>query len=59
MTHAGVPAETRKQVGIEDDLIRLSIGVEAVADILGDLNNALGEAAKGVSDDDDDIDEDG
>ena len=41
MTHASVPAETRKALGIDDSLIRLSVGVEDVADLLEDLKNAF------------------
>ncbi len=41
MTHASVPAEQRKLLGIDDSLIRLSVGVEDVADLLGDLKNAF------------------
>jgi len=42
MTHASVPAENRKTLGISDGLIRLSIGVEAPEDLWSDLNHALG-----------------
>ena len=42
MTHASVPAETRKQLGIDDGLVRLSVGIEDIADLLGDLEQALG-----------------
>ncbi|MCA0985353.1 methionine gamma-lyase [Halobacillus yeomjeoni] len=41
MTHAVVPEEKRKQMGIEDNLIRLSIGLESVHDIWQDINQAL------------------
>jgi len=41
MTHASVPAEERKKLGISDNLCRLSVGVEDVEDILSDLKNAL------------------
>jgi cystathionine beta-lyase/cystathionine gamma-synthase len=41
MTHASIPPERRRQVGIADGLIRLSIGVEEVADLLADLDQAL------------------
>ena len=43
MTHASVPAERRAALGIEDGLIRLSVGVEETADLLGDLRYALDE----------------
>ncbi|GAA0583060.1 PLP-dependent aspartate aminotransferase family protein [Halomonas salifodinae] len=44
MTHASVPAETRERLGIEGGLIRLSVGIEAVEDLIADLDQALGEA---------------
>ncbi|HSN96876.1 MAG TPA: cystathionine gamma-synthase [Candidatus Nanopelagicales bacterium] len=46
MTHASVPAEARAALGIADGLVRLSIGVEAEADLWADLERALGRAAK-------------
>jgi cystathionine beta-lyase/cystathionine gamma-synthase len=42
MTHASVPAEVRSEIGISDALIRLSVGVEDVADLIADLEQALG-----------------
>eukprot|EP00871_Galdieria_phlegrea_P001652 jgi/Galph1/2488/GphlegSOOS_G1167.1 len=41
MTHASVPAEVRKELGIDDSLIRLSVGIEDVDDLWEDLRNAL------------------
>ena len=41
MTHQGVPAEIRKQLDIDDGLIRLSIGIENIDDIIADLTQAL------------------
>ncbi len=41
MTHASVPAEKRKQLGISDGLVRISVGIEDAEDILGDLDQAL------------------
>jgi len=41
MTHASVPEEIRRQLGISDGLVRLSIGIEAVDDLIGDLEAAL------------------
>ena len=41
MTHASIPAEVRKDLGIEDGLVRLSVGIESVEDLLEDLNQAL------------------
>jgi len=42
MTHASIPAETRARIGIEDSLVRLSVGLEDVEDITWDLDRALG-----------------
>lgn len=41
MTHASVPPEQRKALGISDSLIRLSVGCEDIADILADLKKAF------------------
>lgn len=41
MTHASVPAEKRKALGIDDSLIRLSVGIEDVDDLLKDLERAF------------------
>ena len=41
MTHAAMPREARLQAGITDGLVRLSVGVENVADIIADLEQAL------------------
>jgi cystathionine gamma-lyase len=41
MTHASIPPETRARIGIEDGLIRLSVGVESTADLIADLEQAL------------------
>ena len=41
MTHASIPEEIRKKVGITDGLIRLSIGIEDIDDILADLDKAI------------------
>jgi cystathionine gamma-lyase len=46
MTHASVPAERRQRLGITDGLVRLSCGVEDVADLISDLDGALSEARK-------------
>ena len=42
MTHASMPREARLAAGISDGLVRLSIGIEDLADILADLDQALG-----------------
>lgn len=41
MTHASVPAENRKALGIDDSLIRLSVGIEDLQDLIADLENAF------------------
>ena len=41
MTHASVPAENRARLGISDGLVRLSVGVEDVADLKAELDTAL------------------
>ncbi|XP_034100147.2 cystathionine gamma-lyase [Drosophila albomicans] len=46
MTHASVPAEDRKTLGITDGLVRLSVGLEDADDLINDLNQALDIAAK-------------
>ena len=42
MTHASIPREQRLSVGLTDSLIRLSVGVEDAADLVADLERALG-----------------
>ncbi len=44
MTHASVPSERRAELGISDQLIRLSVGIEAVDDLVTDLDQALAAA---------------
>ncbi len=44
MTHASVPAETRRARGLKDSLVRLSVGIEDVEDIIADLDQALQKA---------------
>ena len=41
MTHASVPKETRDKLGITDGLVRISVGIEDVEDIIEDLDQAL------------------
>ncbi len=41
MTHAGMPREEREAAGIRDDLVRLSVGIEALEDLKSDLAQAL------------------
>src|SRR5437660_2061534 len=42
MTHASVPSEVRAEIGISDALVRLSVGVEDVDDLIADVEQALG-----------------
>jgi len=46
MTHASVPAERRAALGISDQLIRLSVGIEDCDDLIADLDRAL-DASRG------------
>src|SRR5690348_1241050 len=41
MTHASVPPERRQQIGITDDLVRVSVGIEDIDDLRQDLSDAL------------------
>lgn len=41
MTHASVPAATRLQIGITEELIRVSVGLEDTEDLIDDLEQAL------------------
>ena len=45
MTHGSVPVERKAELGITDDLLRLSVGIEDQADIIGDLDQALNRSA--------------
>ena len=41
MTHASMPADVRRAVGITDDLIRISVGIEHIEDLIADLDQAF------------------
>ena len=43
MTHASIPPARRAQLGVTDNLVRLSVGIEDVADLRADLDRALAE----------------
>ncbi len=45
MTHASVPPEVRAALGIDDTLVRLSVGIESLPDLIKDLDSALAAAA--------------
>lgn len=42
MTHASIPEDKRKEIGISDDLVRLSVGIEDAEDLIADIEQALG-----------------
>jgi cystathionine beta-lyase/cystathionine gamma-synthase len=42
MTHASVPPEERQKIGVTDGLVRISVGIEDLEDIIADLKQALG-----------------
>ena len=41
MTHASIPLEVREEIGISDGLVRLSVGIEAIEDLIEDIEGAL------------------
>jgi cystathionine beta-lyase/cystathionine gamma-synthase len=47
MTHASVPPAMREAMGLTDGLVRLSVGIEDVEDLLGDIEGALGKVGRG------------
>lgn len=49
MTHASVPPEMRRELGISDTLIRLSVGIEDCDDLMTDLEHALGAAVRAAT----------
>ncbi|MBP5378762.1 MAG: aminotransferase class V-fold PLP-dependent enzyme [Ruminococcus sp.] len=46
MTHASIPADIRKKVGITDGLIRLSVGIENIEDIIADIEKAIAKSER-------------
>ena len=48
MTHASVPDDQRKVLGISDTLIRLSVGIESCHDLIEDLDRALNAAVESM-----------
>ncbi len=46
MTHASIPAEKRAAIGIDDGLVRVSVGIEHVDDLIADLDQALQRSAR-------------
>mmetsp|Transcript_14550 Transcript_14550/g.27000 ORF Transcript_14550/g.27000 Transcript_14550/m.27000 type:complete len:396 (-) Transcript_14550:86-1273(-) len=45
MTHGSVPADQRKLLGIDDSMVRLSVGIENVEDLISDISQALDKAS--------------
>ncbi|WP_299216890.1 cystathionine gamma-synthase [uncultured Dokdonia sp.] len=43
MTHASIPKEEREKTGVKDSLVRLSVGIEDIEDLIADLKQALNE----------------
>ena len=43
MTHASIPKEERDKAGVVESLLRLSVGIENIEDLIADLKQALGE----------------
>ena len=46
MTHAAIPADIRKEVGIVDELIRFSVGIEDADDLIADLEQSILKSKK-------------
>jgi cystathionine beta-lyase/cystathionine gamma-synthase len=46
MTHASVPLAMRQEMGLTDSLVRLSCGIEDVADLIADLERALAASGR-------------
>jgi cystathionine gamma-synthase len=46
MTHASVPKEQRERVGITDSLVRFSVGIESVEDLIADVREALDRVSR-------------
>ena len=47
-SHRALPPEERARIGISDGLVRLSVGIEEVADIISDLDRGLAAASVGA-----------
>jgi len=44
MTHASIPKEERERIGLSDSLLRISVGIENIEDLIADLKQALNKA---------------
>jgi len=49
MTHKSIPSEKRRAAGVADSLIRLSVGLEEVEDLIADLEHAFVKADSVIS----------
>lgn len=49
MTHASIPADQRKALGIDDGLIRLSVGIESASDLIADLDQAMTQVKRAAA----------
>ena len=49
MTHASIPAEKRREAGLNDGLVRLSVGIENVDDLIADVAQALKKAVPALA----------
>lgn len=47
MTHASIPAPIRREIGITDGLVRLSVGIEHLDDLIADLEQAFAKTSAG------------
>ena len=47
-THGDIPPEIREEIGVTDDLIRLSVGIEDLDDLIADLDQAISEGEKSL-----------
>jgi cystathionine beta-lyase/cystathionine gamma-synthase len=48
MTHAAIPVAIREELGITDNLIRLSVGIEGINDLIEDIEEALRLSFRGT-----------
>jgi cystathionine gamma-lyase/cystathionine beta-lyase len=49
MTHASIPKEERDKAGVTDSLLRISVGIEDVEDLIEDLKQAIGQTVKATA----------
>ena len=49
MTHASVPAEERKRIGITDSMVRIAVGIEDAEDLIADLDAGLTAAGSSAA----------